>query len=414
MRVLFITTDAYPNFGTTVNILKKLFFDGRLEKKIDEICILTFKSTIDDSDYEIIDNIKIYRAMSWLRMSIRGRYSQLSAINRLKVSFEKAWQRMKYHRYHHNSYPFIAKENIKALCREMRKINADSFDYIIPIFGCHDAPAAVLKYRPKHAKILLYQVDPCSTNWTLDKKDYKKALRFEMNMYQHATAVLTMPVIYNEVQHIIPEDWKKKFYPIELPLVTRPPKYEIQKSEDSKIKCVFSGLIYLGIRDPSYTLKLFRTLTESGKASLHMVGVKKEELPEIYQDMDVICYGRVLADKAQQVMNEADVLVNIGNLMTNQIPSKIFDYASQGKPILNVCKNANCPTLPYMEKYPLALNLMEDDSQFDDQLARLKDFLETKSKERLSFEEVEKTFESATPAYCANWLCDLMNQLKNG
>jgi hypothetical protein len=410
MRALFITLDAYPVFGTTVGIFKKLFFDGKLAEKIDDISVLTIKRQMEDKDFEIIDNIKIYRASAWCSIPMRGRYSQLKGMERILMPWDKICHRIQSYRYRGRT-SFFTEANIRALCREMKKINADSFDYIIPIFGCHDAPAAVLKYKPKHAKVVLYQVDPCSTNWVLDKMDYEKARKFEMNMYRCAAAVLTMPVIYNEVQHFIPEDWKSKFYPIELPLITCPPKFENNKSEDSKIKCVFSGLIYLGIRDPSYTLKLFRSLTESGNVSLHMVGVKKEELPEVYQDMDVVCYGRVSADEAQKVMNEADILVNIGNMMTNQIPSKIFDYASQGKPIVNVCKNANCPTLPYMAKYPLSLNLMEDDSIFDNQLNLLNEFINNVGKERLSFETVEELFESATPKYCANWLYDLLNKI---
>ena len=410
MRVLFITTDDYPVMGTTVNIFKKLFFDGKLTEKIDEVCVLTIKRNFDDKDVEVIDGIKIYRATWWPIIPMPGHYKQLKGIDRIQVPFSKLWYILRY-RWHRGGISFLNQSQINALYRALVKFNADSFDYIIPIFGCHDAPAAVLKYRPKHAKIILYQVDPCSTNWTLDKRDYKKVLKFEMKMYRYAAAVLTMPVIYNEVQHIIPEDWKCKFYPIELPLVTRPPQYNMEKSEDSKIKCVFSGLIYLGIRDPSYTLKLFKALIESGKVSLHMVGVKKEELPEAYREMDIICYGRVPADDAQAVINQADILINIGNLMTNQIPSKIFDYISQGKPIVNVCKNLNCPTLPYMEKYPLAVNLVEDDSIFDNQLALLEDFVDKNSKKRLPFELAEKMFESATPSYCADWLYNLFSKL---
>lgn len=411
MRALFITTDDYPVFGTTVNIFKKLFFDGNLAEMLDDVSVLTLKRSIDEPDFEVVDNINIYRATSWYQIPLHGRYSQLKGLERYFVPLGKLWQIIKYYRYR-GSYSFFIQENINALCKEMKKINADSFDYIIPIFGCHDAPAAVLKYRPKHAKVVLYQVDPCSTNWTLDKRDYKRARKFEIKMYRCAAAVLTMPVIYNEVQHIIPEEWKSKFYPIELPLVTCPSQHRVVESSDAKIKCVFSGLIYSGIRDPSYTLRLFKALTESGKVSLHMVGVKKEELPEAYREMDIVCYGRVPAADAQAVIDEADILINIGNLMTNQIPSKIFDYISQGKPIVNVCKNVNCPTIPYMNKYPLALNLIEDDAAFEKQLALLTDFVENDSKKRVSFDMVEELFENATPKYCADWLYDLLTKLK--
>ena len=57
------------------------------------------------------------------------------------------------------------------------------------------------------------------------------------------------------------------------------------------------------------------------------------------------------------------MLVNIGNAVDNQMPSKIFEYISTGKPVVNIYKSPECPTLKYLERYPLALNLYEKDAE---------------------------------------------------
>ena len=270
-----------------------------------------------------------------------------------------------------------------------------------------------MKYNPKHAKVILYQVDPCSTNWTRAKREYKKNVAFEKEIYKKADAIITMPVIYNDIQHLITAETKDKFYPMELPLISDPKVKFNETEKTGKIKCIFSGLIYAGIRDPLYTLKLFEKLINVEQVELHLVGVTKEELPVEFRESNIVCYGRVSAAEAQEVMNSADVLVNIGNLMNNQLPSKIFDYISLGKPIVNVCKNRDCPTLPYMEKYPLSLNLFEEEDLLELQIEKLAQFLEESKGKHLEFSEVEKLFETATPKYCAEFIYQLLLNLKD-
>ena len=67
-------------------------------------------------------------------------------------------------------------------------------------------------------------------------------------------------------------------------------------------------------------------------------------------------------DEAESILMSADILVNIGNSVSNQIPSKLFDYISTGKPILNIYKNKNCPSLEILSKYPDVLNVYEENA----------------------------------------------------
>lgn len=67
--------------------------------------------------------------------------------------------------------------------------------------------------------------------------------------------------------------------------------------------------------------------------------------------------GPVPAETARTMQAQADVLLNLGNAVDNQLPSKLFDYFAAGKPVLHLCVIENDPALPYLARYPLALVL---------------------------------------------------------
>ena len=116
-------------------------------------------------------------------------------------------------------------------------------------------------------------------------------------------------------------------------------------------------------------------LTENNYANIHYLGKKSQgEIKEIYK--------------------MTDVLVNIGNLIINQIPSKIFEYISTGKPIINIYKTLKCPTLKYTKKYPLCLNIYEEDMKSCPEKAVkiIDDFIRKTRGRYLSSQEINEMF----------------------
>ena len=130
---------------------------------------------------------------------------------------------------------------------------------------------------------------------------------------------------------------------------------------DTVCRCSFFGMLYREIRDPQPAIALF---TEAGDGiEMRFAGVIDGAEKEEYFPEGCACkhIGRLAGEALAKEYDAADVLVNIGNAVDNQMPSKIFEYISTGKPIINICKSGDCPTLKYMEKYPAALNLFEED-----------------------------------------------------
>jgi hypothetical protein len=59
-------------------------------------------------------------------------------------------------------------------------------------------------------------------------------------------------------------------------------------------------------------------------------------------------------------MQDADLLVNIGNTTSYQLPSKVVEYASTGKPVLNIYKIHNDSSTQFFSSYGACLNVMDD------------------------------------------------------
>ena len=155
-----------------------------------------------------------------------------------------------------------------------------------------------------------------------------------------------------------------------------PPAAVPNHAADSKKRCVFCGSLYPGLREPGFALELFRALGPASGWTLTMAGggwqyfaadaaQTKAVLGEQFEQP-----GPVPAETARTMQAQADVLLNLGNAVDNQLPSKLFDYFAAGKPVLHLCVIENDPAMPYLARYPLALVLHQGQADAADILHR--------------------------------------------
>ena len=134
-----------------------------------------------------------------------------------------------------------------------------------------------------------------------------------------------------------------------------------------KCVCTFFGSLYRGIRDPRAAVALLSAVGDEIEPRFVGSISEADVKPEDFFPAGGPC--RYLGPKSGEDLAreyaEADILVNIGNSVGNQMPSKIFEYIGTGKPILNLYKIPDCPTLKYLEKYPAALNLSDAQIEAD-------------------------------------------------
>ena len=95
------------------------------------------------------------------------------------------------------------------------------------------------------------------------------------------------------------------------------------------------------------------------------------------------------------------------------MPSKILDYISSGKPILNICKIRNCPTLPLMERYPMGLTIFEDEGISDLVSERVKEFCLQNKGKQVPYEQIEKLYPECTIEYVGKQFDDTIQAAIN-
>lgn len=290
----------------------------------------------------------------------------------------------------------------KALRRALRE--DPEIDTIMAVIAPYDtAIAAVDAIGERNFSV--YKLDPWGTH--ISHKQESWNWEDEQRIDQRSQALFVTGPIFQDYVNGINKASLDKVHLVEFPNLRKPQKSvrEIPRFEAGKIHCAYVGQLLAGFRSPDFLFELFRKM-EDQNVILHVIGntayQEKEYQEKEYQEKlpsNVILHGIVSAEEAAGYMAAADVLVNLGNTIENQLPSKVISYLSYGKPILNLCKISNCLTIPYMKKYPLALTIMESEGFSPEMISKVTTFLQEKALCRIPFEEVEKLFPACTPEY---------------
>lgn len=305
---------------------------------------------------------------------------------------------------------------VHALYKEMMRVNADRYDVIMAVCAQYDSLEAVLRFVKKtnyHGKIALYQVDPLSDNEVYESDGKEFLLSYELEAVRKLDYIFTTPLIYREKKHI----WNhSNVLPLEFPaLLPRAIQAPNRKDGSDEIKCVFAGYLHRTLRNPQYTLDLFASIKDP-RIHLYIVGAGYEEMLRKYAEGSLAgrlhLLGQMSIDECDAFLEDADVLVNIGNSVANMTPSKIFNYIGYGKPILNIVRVEGCPTLHYMEQYPLAYNVAESESVLDYTTEEVKKWLLQVCGQYIENEIVLDTYKECTPFYVARQMITMLQKNK--
>ena len=277
-----------------------------------------------------------------------------------------------------------------------------SFSAPIPAHGC-----ASRLTRETGVPWIAVCLDPYFSHMVFGPEGLEARKKREEGIMNAAAAVL---MTYPTDRHYIRAgvSFKEKIRGLELPgIVIREkdpePAAAAEKDASAAVRCSYIGGLIRGYRDPRPAISLF---SEAGDGiEMNFIGPIHDAEETDFFPAGCPCrylgpkYGETLAKEYE----DADVLVNIGNAADNQMPSKIFEYISTGKPIINIYKLPECPTLKYLAKYPLALCISEEEIREDlpGCAARVRAFCLSNRGKRVSAEEIgrlyaENTYEAFT------------------
>lgn len=265
---------------------------------------------------------------------------------------------------------------------------------------------AVTAARIPRAKKLLYLMDPpaCVSNGT--ETPYRN--RTLKSNLRRLDSVLTTPFIKNALREHGLSEPKKGFVTVGFPMIRLSAPTPTGQGTN-RIRLLFCGWLYSEIRSPRYFLDIVSRLDE--RFEVTFMGKECEMLRErfpIETKAAIVTLPHQPYEVAQQAMADADVLINIGNSVPVHMPSKTLEYINTGKPMVNFHKLADCPTLYYTRRYPLALNLFEGDPDIETAAETFAHFCEESKGKTVDRELILHEYADCTPEYIAQKILDCL------
>lgn len=176
-----------------------------------------------------------------------------------------------------------------------------------------------------------------------------------------------------------------------------PVKTDCCDNKQKEKNLVYTGSFYEKIRNPRKMLEKIKTIIGTDNV-LHIYSGGCEEIIKAYKQeygRNLIVHGKVSQKEAFQAMAEADILINLSNDDKFQVPGKIMEYFSFGKPVINFRFREDDAGNCEYEKYPIIYNIDLFAQKKDNIIEIIKEFAEKKVAE----EEIKELFFDSTPEY---------------
>lgn len=369
--VLFILDKFYPYNTAIVNCLNAIFEE--LKKENININVLTYRQNKCDKQYEFLNGINIYRVNDYYNMS-NNKF--------LKLTFWRLYRKI----FFTNDIIKIGKEII--LRNKVNCVISCSYPFVT-------AQYALKLTRKNDILFIAYQFDPHSNNMILDKKNKNKRLKEEIETFSYVDKIFLPPENYEENMKTELKVLKDKYYPIDFALIKNNIANKPKKGK--KIIFTFTGTFYENIRTPNDMLEFFKNIDMDYELHLYYIAEKTIddvllEYKKVFKDK-LVLFNNKSKKECDEALKNSNIIVNIGNRIANQTPSKVFEYISMGKPIINFYNIENDTSKKVLKNYPLVLNIKNDYTKED--IEKFNNFV-LKNKDRvLTFEEIKEKYKTA-------------------
>ena len=350
MKLLFVISKYYPKVGGTPNCTRNLI---EQIKKHHSVHVLTTMDRVDDEKTTLLDDVIIHKRLSYdhIAMTSLTNDKGLSFLKRIWAIASKTFFRVI------PLDPFFKRVRFSRAINKLQK--KEHFDWVVAVSGDIIPPLSVLKCKGLKNKCF-YQLDPYTTNAMLPKEKAASRLELEKRIHSSFDLVITTKMISDELSSRF--ELGENVVVCNFPNISD--RTSVVESKKDELRCVFCGAMYAA-RNMDRTLEIMDAVTKFDQSiyfDFYILGDTSAARKAASKNENICVFDPVTPNEIFDVMKKHQALVNIGNVMTNQVPSKIYDYISTGLPIINILCNEDCPTIPVLEKYPLSLNLSPNDT----------------------------------------------------
>lgn len=244
-----------------------------------------------------------------------------------------------------------------------------------------------------------------------------RAQQYEQKVANSTDFIFCLPFVKKSIINNYLIDLSK-LIEVDIPYVTPADKLSNVLTYRDKLYFVYAGILNVSLRNPSYAIETIRRIKV--KSSLCFYG-HADTTSYFYASqtqseyVEIQYYGAIDYKKCQEQLLNADILINIANRNTIQVPSKIFEYMSLGKPLITFFSDIDDHSLTYLKKYPLSLLIYEDWHKIEENVMLIEAFVRASAGKHVPFETVKSLFPRNTPEYTAKKLVELCGEVwRNG
>lgn len=253
--------------------------------------------------------------------------------------------------------------------------------------------AMKLKNISSNVKWIAYELDPYAYNFSKNK--YFRNIRkiIELRTLKEADFIYSTTGIieYNCKMHFR-ENLLYKSESIPLPNLHVDINDIYEKAYEYDF--CYIGSFYKKIRNPKDMFKLLSLLLNEKKIALVGSDVPwdaLENLNVLSKKNNIRTYGWLTRKDADKILLSTRILLNIGNTIPNQFPSKIMEYIATGKKILNFYYLDDDPGLKVLKMYKNSFNVKISDYYDNHAIDKIKEFIDEPN-HLISKEELLKNF----------------------
>lgn len=253
----------------------------------------------------------------------------------------------------------------------IKKIITISFPFLILYTG--------YKIKKKYPNIdwIIYELDPYAYNQILRFRKLGFIFRYfkENKILKNADKIYLTHELYRQYTVSLYSKYVKKFRDIGIPLLKLKNNNNLKEENKRIYNVAYIGSFYNKVRNPNFLLDIMNIIvSKNPNIYFHIYGSEKSAFKFEFNN-NIFFHGRVSKDKINDIIKSIDIFINIGNSIDNQLPSKVLEYIATGKPIINFYSIKTDTSNYYLDKYPLALKIKENNNFKDYIVNEVIDFI---------------------------------------
>ena len=393
MNIVILTGAYYPNMSATSACIDKYIQILKNKHSIDVVCPLSQVHFEPLNDPKIKLHFVFSRMWKWRMLCEENiRNGRNVMLNKVVVDLFRIRSLL----LSPISYPTVEGWQMNPFYHELEKIDQDkTIDVIISVVNPICSVFASRRFKLKHPKVkwITFITDP----FTFQPSKYKYVFfpnRRKIRNYKNEKSVYDIAdfnMFTEELYHSALNDFSQ---PNEKTFVMKYILSSLSKSvvqqivNEGKCRLVYAGALYADRRNPERALSVLSQIDDIHVDFYNCNSIVDKYLSETIKSFPAVNRSRY----NELIYNEYDILINIGNNFSLQIPSKMLELFSTGRPIINFYQLKDVH-YAMVEKYPLGINIGPDDA---DAVERVSEFCKQMKGKRLSFEEVEALFPENT------------------